>query len=176
MRNDKKIISISPSFKFSWFCMCLSVFSYVWLCLFGCGSSLFYCFHCPLDVDSCSNEPIATLSFHMSLDSHFGERNTKQKLYFGFIHLPKNVLGYTCESKKFFVTAIFGPYFGFIHLPKNVLCYTSELKKFMSLDSHFGERNFGSNIHHKCPLLNFRVEKVFVIRLPFWRAKVWFEH
>ena len=68
---------------------------------------------------------------HMSLDSRFGERNTKQKCISKVYdhHLgrsilvqtfPKNVLGYTSESKKFILVRTF---------PKNVLGYTSESKK-----------------------------------------------
>ena len=63
---------------FSLFCMCLSVFSFIWLYVIGCGSSLFDFSHYRLDVDSSSTQLLSTPTSLLSLDSHFGERNTKQ--------------------------------------------------------------------------------------------------
>ena len=58
--------------------MCLSVFSFIWLYVIGCGSSLFDFSHYRLDVDSSSTQLLSTPTSLLSLDSHFGERNTKQ--------------------------------------------------------------------------------------------------
>ena len=46
--------------------------------MIGCGSSLFDFSHYRLDVDSSSTQLLSTPTSLLSLDSHFGERNTKQ--------------------------------------------------------------------------------------------------
>ena len=139
--TDKKIISISPSSKFSWFCMCLSVFSYVWLCLFGCGSSLFNSSHCHLDVNSFSTQPTITFIFsYMPLDSHFGERN--------IMPLDSHFGERNAKQKYFFREYMsLDSHFG----ERNI----------MSLDSHFGERNTKQKYISKLPWLNFQVYKFY---------------